>query len=53
MFKKGQLLRSHVSERLFEVLSWPTVRVVKTGEVFRMNHASFDIIGNNYQAKQK
>lgn len=53
MFKKGQLVRSKVTERVFEVLVWPTIRVVDTGEVFRLNHSSVDLIGNNYQAKPK
>lgn len=53
MFKKGQLVRSKVSERVFEVLAWPTIRVINTGEVFRLNHSSVDLISNNYRAKPK
>lgn len=53
MFKKGQLLRSKITGRMMVVLSWPTIRTTPTGTVFRMTHNEVELIGNNYQAKQK
>lgn len=53
MFKKGQIVRSKISGRVVEVLSWPTVRAVHTRAVERCTHNAWALIGNNYQAKQK
>lgn len=51
MFKKNQLVKSKISGRIVEVLSWPTVRAVNTRAVERCTHNAWTLIGNNYQPK--
>lgn len=58
MFKKGQLCVNRQSGTYVEVIAWPLVRLVKSGQLLRdcaglEFHASknFTLIGNNYKAK--
>ena len=51
MFKKGQIIRSQITGRIVEVLSWPIVRALNTRHPETCTHNAWKLIGNNYQPK--
>lgn len=55
MFKKGQLIRNRMTGTYLAVIDWPTVRVYFSRHHVTASYGAshYELIGNNYQAKQK